>query len=66
VEFGETNDIALVYASYPSNNDIYKMKRQSFKLEFVNKLREKYQGKYFLTASEPLMTIKKTNAYRDI
>ena len=67
VEFGETNDIALVYASYPSNNDIYKMKRQSFKLEFVNKLREKYQGKYFLTASEqPLMTLKKTNVYRDI
>ncbi|MBZ8173179.1 glycosyltransferase family 2 protein [Staphylococcus cohnii] len=66
VEFGEMNDIALVYASYPSNNEIYKMKRQSFKLEFVNKLREKYKGKYFLTASEPLMTLKKTNVYRDI
>jgi len=66
VEFGEMNDIALVYASYPSNNEVYKMKRQSFKLEFTNKMREKYEDKYLLTISGPMMTLKKTNLYRDV
>src|SRR5699024_12518197 len=42
------------------------MKRQSFKLEFTNKMREKYEDKYLLTISGPMMTLKKTNLYRDV
>ncbi|MBI5973642.1 glycosyltransferase [Staphylococcus caledonicus] len=72
VEAGETEH-SLVYASYPSNNDIYKMKRQSFKVEFIYKDKEKTEtapvnpeDKYFLKISGPLMTLKKVKLYKDL
>ena len=36
VNYGESGR-SLVYASYPSFNDVFKMKRQNFKVEFVHK-----------------------------
>lgn len=62
------NDIgtAIVYASYPSNNALYKMKRQSFKLEFTQKQKKAIQPKYFTQISGPIIATKKIKLYRDL
>lgn len=65
IEYGEMGK-SLVYASYPSNNETYKMKRQSFKLEFINRLIEKDNNKYFTSVFTPMITLKKTKLYKDL
>nr|WP_263314599.1 glycosyltransferase family 2 protein [Mammaliicoccus sp. Marseille-Q6498] len=62
---------ALVYASYPSNNETYKMKRQSFKVEFVDKANKQHQNKqhqnkYFSKIDGPIITLKKIKLYQDV
>lgn len=65
VKYGESGQ-SLVYASYPSFNDVYKMKRQSFKVEFIHKTNENQAQqstnivhKYFTKVMDPMMTLKK-------
>ena len=65
VDHGEM-DSTLVYASYPSNNETFKMKRQSFKVEFINRLKENKKNKYFTNISDSLITLKKTKIYKDL
>ncbi|MCI2773969.1 DUF5776 domain-containing protein [Staphylococcus petrasii] len=70
VEYGEA-DHSLVYASFPSFNDVYTMKRQSFKLELMHPEAEKnletgVEDKYFVNISGPMMTLKTINIYQDL
>lgn len=65
VDYGEM-DSTLVYASYPSNNETYKMRRQSFKIEFINRLKDKNKNKYLTSVSDSLITLKNTKLYKDL
>ncbi|UDI77096.1 glycosyltransferase family 2 protein [Staphylococcus taiwanensis] len=74
VEYSE-GEHSLVYASYPSFNNSYKMKRQSFKLELVPQKddgkKKSYQqvsinDKYYTSINGPMMTIKKIKVYKDL
>lgn len=65
VFFNEIGSV-LVNASYPSNNLHYKMKRQSFKLEFLDKAKERNKGKYLLDASGEILVKKNLNLYEDL
>ncbi|RIO92871.1 glycosyltransferase family 2 protein [Staphylococcus haemolyticus] len=72
VKYGESGQ-SLVYASYPSFNDVYKMKRQSFKVEFIHKENENQAQqstdiarKYFTKVMNPMMTLKKIKVYKDL
>lgn len=70
VEYGEA-DHSLVYASFPSFNDVYTMKRQSFKLELIHPEAEKnsetaIEDKYFVNINGPMMTLKTINVYQDL
>ena len=69
VEYGK-GEFSLVYASYPSFNDLYQMKRQNFKVELMNKEKAQQKvdlsDKYFTKVPGPLMTLKKVKRYEDI
>lgn len=65
MNYGESGR-SLVYASYPSFNDVFKMKRQNFKVEFVHKKNENKaqqvtnrKSEYFKRITNPMMTLKK-------
>lgn len=65
IHYGEMGE-SLVYASYPSYNTEYRVKRQSFKLEFINRLSDKHKSKYITQITGPLVTLKKSHLYKDI
>ncbi|MCG1718368.1 glycosyltransferase family 2 protein [Staphylococcus epidermidis] len=72
VNYGESGR-SLVYASYPSFNDVFKMKRQNFKVEFVHKKNENKaqqvtnrKSEYFTRITNPMMTLKKIKIYKDV
>ncbi|WP_323703717.1 glycosyltransferase family 2 protein [Mammaliicoccus sp. Dog046] len=58
--------LTLVHASYPSNNERYKMKRQKFKLEFVDRIKEKKDAKYINKITGPMILTRKANLYKDV
>ncbi|SUM45758.1 glycosyltransferase [Staphylococcus intermedius NCTC 11048] len=58
---------ALVYASYPSDQSVRKMKRQDFKLELIKPTQTVASQKahYFTTIPEDVVTVKKVKLYED-
>lgn len=58
--------LTLVHASYPSNNERYKMKRQKFKLELIDRIKEKKDAKYVNQIIGPMILTKKAYLYKDV